>query len=449
MNGERKWVPLVIIGCVFLFGLSLRLFSAAETKVDKPIRADARDYYLYAYNLRHHNVYSRDAGPMKSPHTAPVPDAVRQPGYPLFLALFVDGPPTNEMLGKIVISQALLSALTLILAFVLYRRLLPIWLALGASLLTAISPHLIAANSYLLTETLFCLFMVLTALAFAGFARVPSLLRAIMVGLLLGMGNLVRPSLQYFPILLAGLLVVHWGWRRGLKFSIAMIASFVLIYGPWLIRNQAVLGKPMDDRLIINTLHHGMYPDFQYEGNVRTYGYPYHFDPRSDQISQSTGSILQEIWRHFREEPAKYLKWYLTGKPMAFWSWGIVQGDGDIYVYPVLESPYHRDQVFEMTRALSRHLHWVLVWLAVAATLLVWLPVCSNYLTRETLMVARFCALVLIYFTLLHVVGLPCPRYAVPLRPFLFGMALLSPYLLDKFLLSRHRVYRLAQGSAV
>ncbi|NLI34712.1 MAG: hypothetical protein GX422_18310 [Deltaproteobacteria bacterium] len=152
MNRKTKWTPLLILLCIFLLGLSLRLFSAAETRVDTPIRADARDYYLYAYNLRHHHVYSKDAGPLKSPDATPAPDAVRQPGYPLFLTPFVDSLPSNEILGRIVISQALLSTLTLILSFFLYRSFLPVSLALGASLLTAISPHLIAANSYLLTE---------------------------------------------------------------------------------------------------------------------------------------------------------------------------------------------------------------------------------------------------------------------------------------------------------
>ena len=448
MNREIKWMTLLVLLCIFFLGLSLRLFAAAETKVHVPIRADARDYYLYAYNLRHHHTYSRDDGALKSVHTAPVPDAVRQPGYPLFLTLFVDGLPSGEMLGKIVISQALLSALTLILAFFLYRFFLPVSLALGASLLTAISPHLIAANSYLLTETLFCLSIVLTACVIGGFARRPTIFRALMVGLLLGVGNLVRPSLQYFPLLMAAFFLIHLGWKKGLQCSAVMIAGFLLIFTPWLIRNHTILGKAIDDRLMINTLHHGMYPNFQYEGDVRTYGYPYHFDPRSNEISQSMGSVVQEIWRHFREEPAKYLKWYLVGKPVAFWSWGIVQGDGDVFIYPVLESPYRGVQLFEITRALSRHLHWVVVCLAAAASLLVWLPLWSNSLGRESLMVARFVAVVLLYFTLLHVVGLPCPRYAVPLRPFLFGMAFLLPFLLSKLFSRKQPVGQSAPESA-
>lgn len=449
MNRKTKWTPLLILLCIFLLGLSLRLFSAAETRVDTPIRADARDYYLYAYNLRHHHVYSKDAGPLKSPDATPAPDAVRQPGYPLFLTPFVDSLPSNEILGRIVISQALLSTLTLILSFSLYRSFLPVSLALGASLLTAISPHLIAANSYLLTEPLFCLFIILTVCAVGGFARQPAVLRALVVGLLLGVGNLVRPSLQYFPLLMAAVFLIHLGWKKGLQYSLVMMAGFLLFFAPWLIRNQTVLGKLMDDRLMINTLHHGMYPDFQYQENVRTYGYPYHFDPRSNEISQSMGAVIHEIGRHFREEPAKYLKWYLLGKPVAFWSWGIVQGDRDIFVYPVLETPYHGISFFEMTRDLSRQLHWVVVCLAAAASILIWFPLWSGSLQMESLMVPRLIALLLLYFTLLHAVGLPCPRYAVPLRPLVFGMAFLFPFLAGKLISRKHPIDRFADESAV
>jgi hypothetical protein len=42
------------------------------------------------------------------------------------------------------------------------------------------------------------------------------------------------------------------------------------------------------------------------------------------------------------------------------------------------------------------------------------------------LVVARFVSLVLLYFTAMHMVGAPFPRYSIPLRPFLYGMGLLT-----------------------
>jgi hypothetical protein len=46
--------------------------------------------------------------------------------------------------------------------------------------------------------------------------------------------------------------------------------------------------------------------------------------------------------------------------------------------------------------------------------------------TKSKLLLARFISALLIYFTLLHMAGAPFPRYAVPLRPLLYAMAMFT-----------------------
>ena len=429
MFTKNRAVALLALSAVFLLGLHMRCESVANTPVIDPLRADARDYFVYAYNLRHNHVYSRDPSTLEDPSAVVNPDAVRSPGYPLFLSLFLQGPPTNEVLARILLTQAFLSSLTIVIAFLVHRAFLPFYWCIGAALLTALSPHLIVANSYMLTETLFCLLVVLSVWTARLFFITESAWLIALSGIVLGMGSLVRPVLQYFPLILVFFLIGTYGWKKGARFSLALSIGFILILAPWIVRNLAVLHKMGDNRLMIDFLHHGVYPNFTYNEEPRSYGFPYRFDPRSEEISASLANVLMESARRFAEQPAKHLRWFLIGKSVAFWSWNIVQGMGDAFVYPVSNSPYFDSPLFQWTHRLMRLTHWPLVCLGFLASLWVWLPGARQILTID-LRTARLVSLLLIYFTTLHILGAPFPRYSIPLRPLLYGIALLLPSLI-------------------
>jgi glucan phosphoethanolaminetransferase (alkaline phosphatase superfamily) len=71
-------------------------------------------------------------------------------------------------------------------------------------------------------------------------------------------------------------------------------------------------------------------------------------------------------------------------------------------------------------------LHWPLVLLALAGCIIIWLPASLTRLSEPQAFTARSISLLLIYFTLLHMVGAPFPRYSIPLRPLLYGMAMFT-----------------------
>ena len=146
-------IPLILI---VISGFYIRYESALKTEVIKPLRSDAGQYFMYAYNLRHKHTYSHQVGNPGDLDSPVNPDAVRSPGYPLFLTLFVDGLPNKRMIGWILFSQVIISTLTILFTFLLFDKFLsPLWSS-GIVLLVALSPHLIITNSYILTETLFC-----------------------------------------------------------------------------------------------------------------------------------------------------------------------------------------------------------------------------------------------------------------------------------------------------
>jgi 4-amino-4-deoxy-L-arabinose transferase-like glycosyltransferase len=443
----KKLGPACLIALVLItaLGLHMRCKSVLETNVTTPLRADALDYFLYSYNLRHEGTYSRSRSIFTTPAAPIIADAVRSPGYPLFLLPFVDGPPTPQMLVKIEMAQAVISTLTLFVAFLFFLKFLPRSGALVASLLVALSPHLIVGNSYILTESLFCFLLVLSAWSMSLLRASPSPLRAGLTGISMGVASLVRPVLQFFPIVMFIPLVHHFGRRQGLRLGAFLLLGFLLTLSPWLTRNIFVQDIPGNNNLTSDFLHHGMYPDFMFDNNPDSYAFPYRFDPRTPEIAGNIGAVLKEISTRFIDHPALYLKWFLVGKPIEFWSWNTVQGIGDAFLYPISTTPYVGDKLFEWTHALMYCLHWPLVVLCLLGSLLVWHPALVRSLDSDAVGAARLASCFILYFTLLHMIGAPFPRYSFPLRPFQFGMAVFTVILICRHL--RERFHR--PGEAV
>lgn len=431
-RGSRLRLPIGIslLVLIVLLAAQLRLQATFKTTVDTPIRADAADYFAYAYNLRHFGIYSRSKPDGQS---VPQPDAVRNPGYPLFLTVLMDDPPSAGILLKITLVQALIGVAVTILAFVLARAFLPLLPALAAALFTAISPHLVNAGVYILSETLFtlCVIVLLCLLVRPGLENRPWVL--LISGLVLGICTLVRPTTLYFPFILAALFFLHWSKKTALRASLLIFLGVGLVYGPWMARNLMQFGYLSDPTLQIGTLHHGLYPDFMYQNDPASFGFPYRYDPRAQEIARSMESVTGEILARFSAEPGRYLRWYLLGKPYYLWSWDDVQGMGGSFVYPVTRSPYFESQFFAATYVFLRLLYWPLVILAAGFCIFVWLPSIRRILDPQPAFAAQLCAALLLYVTAIHMIGAPISRYSVPIQPELYIAALGTLYLLLRY----------------
>lgn len=110
-----RLIPIGLIAILTL-ALGLRVHTVFNTEVIVPLRADAGEYFLYAYNLKHFGIFSMSPAGFAQTGT-PEPDAFRTPGYPLFLALFIDDKVSEKMLAQILLTQAFLSTLTVYLTF--------------------------------------------------------------------------------------------------------------------------------------------------------------------------------------------------------------------------------------------------------------------------------------------------------------------------------------------
>ncbi len=416
---------LLGLAVIMLLGGYLRVEAAMKTVVPYPIRADALNYFSYAYNLRHHGVYSRTPTfGNAAPDVAPQPDALVTPGYPAMLLPFADAAPTGKMIMNIVLLQALLGSLMIPLVFGISRKFLPGAWPLLPAFLTAISPQLINAGVYVLSETLFS-FLLLGAIAcmVAQFARPDKKLLPVLGGLLVGFAALTRPTLQYFLPMLFVLVLPLLRRRDAYRQGTWMTIGFLLVMTPWIARNLMTLGVASDPTLTIRTLVHGHYPWMMFDGRPETLGYPYRFDPHIAELTVSVGAAIEGIWTRFLANPIEYATWYLFGKPVAFFSWGDAAANGGIFTYPAAYSPYFDVPVFKASLVLMRitHMAWVILSL---------LAVVYSFAQRSVLgkasgvqITLRLLACIWLYFLLVHMVGFPISRYSVPLLPVVFMLA--------------------------
>ena len=87
---------LVVAG----FGFYLRLTMVADTEVVGPLRADASEYYLSAYNLTKNGVYTMSDARLKDPGAVLRPDNFRWPGQPLLIAAFMGDWPDHLLIVR-------------------------------------------------------------------------------------------------------------------------------------------------------------------------------------------------------------------------------------------------------------------------------------------------------------------------------------------------------------
>jgi len=423
---SRMW-RIGMLG-ICLLAAALFFTAVTQTRIDHPIRGDARDYLAYAYNLDIYGIYSR-AWP-EAEAKAPLPDAVRAPFYSAVVSLFLDKNDINATLMRVLNLQALLGVLTVLVYLLLYRRIMPPLWALSAGLVTAISPHLINASVYLLTETLFTFLLGLHLLTLEKALRLRHARWALVAGTLLALSFLTRPTTQYliFAYLLALLIWTGTHWRAYAKCLLWLILPVAIAASAWATRNLVETGRTSDPTLTASFLHHGMYINMMYADQPETFGYPYRFDPLTAEIGGNPTKVMQAIAQNFQQEPQRYLSWYLIGKPAQFFSWNLTESVGDAFIYAPLKTPYMDNALFQGSHLVARLLHPFLILLSLVGAYLA---------LKRANIAAALLSIVLLYFVALHMIGAPFPRYSIPLRPINDGLAFYALYLAIEWIKTR------------
>ena len=421
----RHWVAALVLVLVSAF---LNITALRETRHGDLIIADGAKYAAYAYNLKHDGIFSHTKSYGDAEGAVVSPDKLTLPGYPWFLSrLLGDGAPDAAFLQRVQAAQAGFNVVSTVLVFLIALRLMPLGWAFAAGLLAASVPHVIVIAGYPLTEALSTTLVLGFVLATLHAAS-PKGTRwqAALAGLLLGALCLVRPQLQGIPWLLLLAVIFVPKWRPHLKRAAIAAAMFAALVLPWQLRNARVDRAPGDPDLMVVTVYNGSFPNFMYRDIPETRGYAYSFDPWYDDRVRDMPAALSYIGGFFAEQPARYTRWYLLGKPGAFLSWDFVEGRGGIFIYPAIESPWLANPLFVALRNLHAWLHWPLMGAAMLTVFLaLWRP---EWIVRDEAFRGnvRLVAGLVAYVIVLHMLGYPLPRYNLPYRPLEFALALVG-----------------------
>lgn len=247
MKNALDWLEARALPILLLIGalaLGIRVLVFVLFVLPDPSRlvynVDARGYERLALNVLHGNGFTAsEVRPF-------IPEVLRTPGYPLFVAgvySLVGVQPVAVALIQIVLDLGSVILLYSIGSTIGSKRI-----ALLASAVRAFDPAAVALSNSLMSETVF-VFLVLLSLFFSHRLLVGkslSLASAFWLGAAVAGCALVRPVGVYYGLLIAlVLLILLWNKVPKLflgKFLLIYGFSFCLLLTPWVIRNHTLTG---------------------------------------------------------------------------------------------------------------------------------------------------------------------------------------------------------------
>jgi hypothetical protein len=229
----RVWYTPRLAGPVIaaaVVRLALMALLIARNGVNALSQADTASYLEPGRNLLLHGRFMADG----------VPDLVRTPGYPLFLAI-----TSLAGLPAAALANVILSVFTVILVWKLGLEAFGNdRIALGAAWIFALEPVSITYSSVLLSESLFLALFLLSLerlVVFLHGRRLPVLVAA---GLWLAAATFVRPVTYYLPVALALGLFLVMVRVPGLRWKAPalLLISVLPWFAAWQIRNWIETG---------------------------------------------------------------------------------------------------------------------------------------------------------------------------------------------------------------
>lgn len=419
---DRHWV--LMLGIVTLAAFLLRWHYVLIAEVINPVRGDARQYVAYALNLAWHGTFSSvlpDSGAL-------VPDSYRDPGYPLFLAVWMRLFGTGtEWLHAVLIGQAVLGALTVAMAMQLGRTWLSKGWCLAAGVALAVWPQTTTISGTLLSETLTGFVCTAALVVCQQAVARNNVALAVVAGLGFGMAGLTNAVLAPFGILLA----LYLGWRRlgAPRVWLALVLAAALLPVAWQVRNAMLLtaaGTGTHNSSVYRAMQNlvqGAHPDYHALYRQSNMGDPVakrRMAGMEDEINllhDAPTAGLARIAARLGEHPLRHLSWYLLEKPWHLWGWGIGIGQDDIHVFPVAHTPFYESPAMAALAVVCRMTSPLLT-----AILLVSLMVFVVWHFRMKVWRAppaglSIACVLVAYVTVVYGLLQSDPRYAIPFRP--------------------------------
>ncbi len=418
-NPHRRAGLLVL--AIAVLAVALRWYYVTVSMVIHPIRGDAVGYYACAWNLVHHATFS-----MAAPHSAVVtPDSYRDPGFPLLLAFWLKllGDHGQGWYAGILLTQALLGGLTVLLVMLLARRVLSLpWVA-AVGVLAAIWPHTLTLAGDLLTETLFGFLCALSLWLLVVAAEKRSWRWMAAAGLALGCGSLTNAILTPFFLLLAAWL--GWQTPRLRRLLPALLIAGALLPGVWQLRNLTLPPQESAQSRALINLVQGSWPSYHSSYRAAVF----HSNPAAEAdlraLSAAQNQMLADpaagfaaMGKRFAAQPLRFLVWYAWHKPIELWAWSIRMGQGDIYEYAVVHSPYAFNSAWRLMAAVCYALDAPLGVLMLIGGIILLRRRPTQIQDDAARLAGASVALLLLWATFVYTVFQSEPRYSTPFRGF-------------------------------
>ncbi len=414
----RGAIAVAVVVCLALF---VRFDYVTTAVVYAPVRADAAQYYDCAWNLVHHGVFSMaQPGP-----DIPTPDSFREPALPALIAFWLWAAPDGDIwYGGLLLTQALLGALTVLFWMLIARRCLSTWGAIGVGLLAALWPHCIVESGYILTETLTGFFLAAGLWQLARAASVPAYAAS---GFFFSLASLSNAVFMPFPVLLWALEAWKSPWRR--RLAVAFLSSSLLLPAAWTIRGAALAnpsGSSAASKLVINLIQ-GSHPEFlnayhsaRVDTNENAIRILQAVKDEQNAAVDSPARGLTMLATRIAGSPMRYLRWYLIEKPWALWGWALPTGQGDLYQYPTLHSPFVDRPAWRAWVAIAHAINAplaLLMALGIALFLVERRKSQDEHAVPDTRLRIRFrCILLVLYVTAVYASLQAEPRYVIAIR---------------------------------
>ena len=219
------------IGSIFILALLVRLVMIAVwagAGQEGRLSGDSDQLYQIAESLTEGKGFELQGAPTSR----------RGPLYPLFIAAWLK---LGFYPAGLELSQALLGALSCVLLFLIAKHLFRTSVGLLAAFLFSFDYLLVKQTIYILPETLFIFFILVSFYFLFKSENDKRLLTPLASGLFAGAAVLTKETLSlYFPLVVLCFFMEKKGWRRAILKSLIFLAAFTSVLAPWLVRNKQV-----------------------------------------------------------------------------------------------------------------------------------------------------------------------------------------------------------------
>jgi len=236
----------LLLAAILVVGFTLRV--AYFIWAPRDYAAAYSDYDDIAQNLAAGKGFSLDktitgrspAEPSGEVQTVPV--VSRTPAYPFFLAAIYK--LFGRRLRLVYLIQTVIDMLSALLFYFLTLRVASsARVALVAVFIYALYVPFISQVAVVLNETLFNFLLLVFAFVAIHAVDKPSTRSFLAAGAALGLTALCRPTTFFFPAVFLGAVLLKYRRRLGplIVPSVAFVVGFVVLIGPWVVRNYVVL----------------------------------------------------------------------------------------------------------------------------------------------------------------------------------------------------------------